>query len=440
MKPNIIFYFSDQQRWDTVNEAVTPNLMQLAREGVLFTNSYTCQPVCGPARACLQTGLYATQNKCYWNSIPLPQDIKPLAEYFNDAGYETAYIGKWHLASDRLPNVGVHCEKTAVPKNRQGGYKDWWRAADVLEFTSHGYDGYVFDGDGNQIDFKGYRADCINDFALEYLEQKTSDKPFFMFVSHIEPHHQNDHHCYEGPRELVPKFKDYPIPEDLSFLPGDYKEMYPDYIAAICSLDANVGKLVEALKTKGIYDNTIIIYTSDHGSHFKTRNSEYKRSCHDSSIHTPLIINGGMFKGGVADDRLVSLIDLPPTILDMAGIEIPKSYMGKSLMRACKETDERDCVFVQISESQCGRAIRTKEYKYSVRAASPTGYAMHSSALYFEDYLYDLEKDPHEKHNLIKHRAYKEVRNKMRKMLIREMVNAGEKSPKILPALTVKKK
>lgn len=85
--------------------------MKLAENGVNFTNSYTCQPVCGPARACLQTGLYATQNQCYWNGIPLPQNIKPLAEYFNEAGYETAYVGKWHLASDRLPNVGFHCEK-----------------------------------------------------------------------------------------------------------------------------------------------------------------------------------------------------------------------------------------------------------------------------------------------------------------------------------------
>ncbi len=440
MKPNIIFYFSDQQRWDTVNETVTPNLMDLASDGIEFSNSFTCQPVCGPARACLQSGLYATQNKCYWNGVALPDDIKPLAEYFNEAGYETAYIGKWHLASDRLPNIGVHCEKTAIPKDRQGGYKDFWRAADVLEFTSHGYDGYVFDADGNQIDFTGYRADCINDFAFEYLENKTSDKPFFMFISQIEPHHQNDHHCYEGPKELVPKFKDYPIPDDLSFLQGDYKEMYPDYIAAISSLDSNVGKLVDYLKEKDLYDNTIIIYTSDHGSHFKTRNPEYKRSCHDSATHTPLIISGGIFKGGKVDDRLVSLIDLPPTLLDMAGIDIPESYMGKSLIKEIENNEERDCVFIQISESQCGRAIRTKKYKYSVRAIAPSGFVTHSSKVYFEDYLYDLEKDPIEKNNLIKDKNYSNVRNELKEMLIREMVNAGEEKPIILPAYKVRKK
>ena len=435
MRPNIIFYFSDQQRWDTVNEEATPNLMQLAREGIQYDNSYTCQPVCGPARARLQTGMEATQCGCYWNGVPLPQTIRPMAEYFNEAGYETAYVGKWHLASDRLPNVGFHCEKTAIPKERQGGYKNWWRAADVLEFTSHGYDGYVFDAEGNQIDFKGYRADCINDFALEYLDQKTSDDPFFLFISQLEPHHQNDRHCYEGPKETVEKFRDYPIPPDLSFLEGDYEKMYPDYMAAINRLDENVGRLVAKLKEKGLYENTILIYTSDHGSHFKTRNLEYKRSCHDSATHTPLIIRGGPFQGGKKEERLVSLIDLPPTMLDLAGIPIPKSYMGHSLVRELAgEEPERDCVFIQISESQCGRAIRTKQYKYSVRALAPTGYTIHRSPVYFEDYLYDLTKDPIEKNNLIKDRSYAFVRQKMKKLLLREMERAGEKKPVILPA------
>lgn len=439
MQPNIIFYFSDQQRWDTVNETVTPNLTELASEGVLFENSFTCQPVCGPARACLQTGQYATECGCYWNGVPLPKTIKPLAAYFNEAGYETAYVGKWHLASDRFPNVGMHCEKTAIPKDMQGEYKDWWRAADVLEFTSHGYDGYIFDGDGNQIDFKGYRADCINDFALEYLDQKTSVKPFFLFVSHIEPHHQNDHKRYEGPTETVPKFKDYPIPEDLSFLPGDYKEMYPDYIAAINRLDENVGRLVEKLKEKGLYENTVIIYTSDHGSHFKTRNMEYKRSCHDSATHTPLIITGGPFRDGKRVESLVSLIDLPPTLLELAGIPIPESFSGESILPMLSGQTERDCVFIQISESQCGRAVRTKKYKYSVRALG-SGFTKHKAKIYFEDYLYDLEKDPCEKVNLVRSKAYKEARGAMQKLLKREMQKAGEEVPVILPAPIVRKK
>lgn len=439
-KKNIVFYFSDQQRWDTVNEEVTPNLMQLAREGVKFEKNFTCQPVCGPARACLQSGLYATQCRCYWNGIALPQTITPLAHYFNEAGYQTAYIGKWHLASDRLPNVGLHCEKTAIPKERQGEYQ-YWRGADVLEFTSHGYDGYVFDGDGNQLDFKGYRADCINDYATEFIENRDKDKPFFLFISQLEPHHQNDHHCYEGYKETVDDYKSYPLPDDLTFLKGDYKEMYPDYMSAINRLDYNVGRLVQKLKDEGIYDDTVIIYTSDHGSHFKTRNPEYKRSCHESSTHTPLIIKGGGFEGGKKEERLSSLIDIPPTLLSLADIPIPKEYMGVDLTEQINdETKKRDCVFIQISEATNSRAIRTDRYKYSVKDASPIGYIHHSSKVYFEDYLFDLDNDPIEKNNLVRDPKYAEVRAELKQKLIEQMVKAGEKSPKILPAVIVRKK
>lgn len=435
---NIIFYFSDQQRWDTVNEELTPNLMKLADEGVLFENSFTCQPVCGPARSCLQSGVYPTETGCYTNAIALPRDITPLAEYFNNAGYQTAYIGKWHLGSDKFPGVGVHCESTAIPRDRQGKYQ-YWRAADCLEFTSHGYDGYIFDESGNKIDFKGYRADRINDFALEYLEKKRDpNKPFFMFVSQLEPHQQNDRNCFEGYKETIEKYRDYPLPDDLTFLKGNYKEMYPDYISAINRLDYNVGRLVEKLKELGIYDDTIIIYTSDHGCHFKTRNLEYKRSCHESSTHTPLIIKGGGFEGGKRDDRLVSLIDMTPTMLSMAGINIPDYYKGVDLTD--NSLERRKCVFMQISESQCGRAVRTDRFKYSVRDIKPSGYLHMNSRVYFEDYLYDLKKDPNEKVNLIKNPKYAHVRQELKYLLIEEMQKAGEEIPVIFPALKIRKK
>ena len=437
MKPNIIFYFSDQQRWDTLNSVLMPNVWNLGEEGLFFENSFTCQPVCGPARACLQTGKYATENHCYWNGIALNENTKTLADYFNDNGYDTAYIGKWHLASDRYPGIGIHCEKTAVPKKRQGGYK-YWRAADILEFTSHGYDGYVFDENGNRLDFTGYRADCINDFAIEYIDKHNNDKPFFMFVSQLEPHHQNDTGHFEGPTDIIDKFRDYPLPEDLTFLKGDYKKEYPDYLAAIHTLDKNVGKLVKALKDKGLYDNTVIVYTSDHGCHFKTRNSEYKRSCHDSSIHTPLVFGGGAIKKSAPTDCLASLIDIPPTLLSLADIEIPECYSGNILPVVNKKVPERDCVFVQISESHIGRAVRTKKWKYSARAIG-SGWHKPKAIHYFDDYLYDMENDPHEKNNLANNEKYESIISQMRDLLAREMINAGEKKPVFHKPLKAKK-
>lgn len=430
-RKNILFFFTDQQRYDTFCPEIMPELTALAEDGITFDNTFTCQPVCGPARACLQSGMYASETGCYKNGISLPRNIKPLAEYFNDAGYDTAYIGKWHLASD----LRFNCEKTAIPKERLGGYR-YFRGSDVLEFTSHGYDGYIFAEDGNKIDFKGYRADCITDFALEYIDNHKDDKPFFMFLSHIEPHHQNDRRCYEGYRETVDDYKNYPIPEDLKFLKGDYEKSYPDYLSAINRLDYNLGRLVSKLKEKKLYEDTIIIFTSDHGCHFKTRNAEYKRSCHDSSIHIPLVISGGNFKGGITDSRLVSLIDLSATVLNVADIPIPESYRGFSLAGYKKRAN----AYIEISESQCARAIRTDRYTYSVSALTPiSGMTRKSAKIYFEDYLYDNEKDPHQRNNLVKNIQYKDVREMLRKELIKEMKKAGEKDFRILPAIINKR-
>lgn len=431
-KKNIIFYFTDQQRYDTANSDIMPNLYSLSREGVTYTDCYTCQPVCGPARACIQSGVYATETGCYKNNISLPRDITPLAEFFNTEGYDTAYIGKWHLASDR----GFNCEKEAIPRERLSGYR-YFRGADVLEFTSHGYDGYVFDEEGNRIDFTGYRADRINDFALEYLDNAPEGKPFFMFISQLEPHHQNDRGHFEGYRDTVGKYRSFRVPDELRHFRGNYDEEYADYLSAINRIDYNLGKLIDKLKEKGIYEETVIVFTSDHGCHFKTRNMEYKRSCHDSSTHIPLVIRGGDFRGGKSDNRLVSLIDLPATLLSIADIDIPDYFKGYDLC----DDDERDCVYIQISESQCGRAIRTKEYKYSVSAPTPAlGMTMAKSPVYVEEYLYNLTEDPMELHNLIKDPSYGIVRNKLRKMLLAEMKKAGEGKARILPAVLVKSK
>ncbi|MGN1195077.1 MAG: sulfatase/phosphatase domain-containing protein, partial [Acutalibacteraceae bacterium] len=166
-----------------------------------------------------------------------------------------------------------------------------------------------------------------------------------------------------------------------------------------------------------------------------------KRSCHDSSIHTPLIIKGAEFTGGKKEKRLTSLIDLPPTLLSLAGIPIPKSYKGIDLTRFINEPEnKRECVFTQISESQCGRSIRTEKYKYAVKSAGITGYVHSSAKVYFEAYLYDLENDPYEIQNLIKDPKYKSERQRLKKMLISQMINAGEKEPVILPAVIERRK
>lgn len=445
-RPNIVFFFSDQQRWDTVGAYgqrldVTPHLDKMAEQGVLFNNAFTCQPVCGPARSCLQTGLYATETGSYTNGIALNPQVTHMADLFNEAGYETAYVGKWHLASGCANDGSDHrnnYETTAIPKHLRGGYKDWWIASDILEFTSHGYGGYMFDAHGHKRNFEHYRADATTDFALEYLEQKTTGTPFFLMISYIEPHHQNDRETYEGPKGSKDKFAEYDVPGDLIGTQGDWREHYPDYLGCCNSLDMNLGRIRDKLEAMGIADKTVIFYSSDHGSHFKTRNSEYKRSCHEGCVRIPMVAYGPGFTGGKKIEELVSLMDIPKTFLDIAHIESPQEWQGNSLKQlVAGETDHwPDEVYIQISESQCGRAIRTKRWKYAVWTPEGVNHWKIKSDLYEEAFLYDLEKDPHERHNLVREQAYNEVRATLKQQLLRRLKAANEGDAVIIPNTT----
>ncbi len=434
-KPNIVFIFSDQQRPDTLGcygqkLPVSQNLDKLAANGVKFNNAYTIQPVCGPARACLQTGKYATEIGCYRNDIALPLDQKTIADWLNQCGYETGYVGKWHLASQgSMQNY----KTKPVPRHLRGGYRDYWMASDVLEFTSDGYGGHIFDSNMNKIEFKGFRADRITDYAIEFIESRKGEQPFFLFLSHIEPHHQNNHGRYEGPVGSKEKFANYDIPGDLIETQGDWRENYSDYLGCCHSLDVNVGRVIESIEKMGFNENTLIIYTSDHGSHFKTRNSEYKRSCHDSSIHIPLIIYGPGFEGGKVIEELVDLLNLPPTILEAADMAVPEEMQAQPLQKLVDgEVGEwQEEVFIQISESHVGRAIRTNKWKYSVRAHGKSGWENASSESYVDDFLYNLEVDPYEKNNLVEDAKYKLVREELCTRLKRRMKKAGESVPEI---------
>ncbi|MBQ3668767.1 MAG: sulfatase-like hydrolase/transferase [Clostridia bacterium] len=435
-QPNIIFYFSDQQRWDTMGcygqrLNVTPVLDALASEGALFENAFTCQPVCGPARACLQSGMFATEVGVHTNHRILPEGMDTLARRLIAGGYETAYVGKWHLASCE----GSSYRTEAVPPERRGGYQ-YWMAADALEWTSHGYNGHVFDGDMQRHDFVGHRVDCINAYAVDYLHKYAAgnrEKPFFLFVSQLDPHHQNDHQCYEGPDGSKQRFKDYDVPGDLIGKEGDWKQNYPDYLGQCNLLDQNVGKLMDTLEALGLKDDTVFMYSSDHGSHFKTRNAEYKRSCEDGCLHVPLIAWGGGFRGAGKISELVSLIDVPATILDAAGLEIPKQYQGRSLLELAKGecANWPDAVYAQISEAENARTVRTKKWKYCV-AAPVFDIKEAFPKTYVEEKLYDLENDPYENNNLVDDPAYADVRNELKARLKAFMRKAHEPEAEIL--------
>jgi uncharacterized sulfatase len=447
--PNVLFVFSDQQRWDTCGcygqrLDVTPNLDRMAAEGVRFENAFTCQPVCGPARACIQTGKYATELGCFTNHRRLPPDEKTLAHWLKEAGYVVGYVGKWHLASCGPRGGADDFRQRAVPPDRRGGYDDYWVASDVLEYTSHSYDGHMFDGDMQRVEFPSgrYRADAVTDFAMDFVTARGrarrggDDRPFFLFVSYIEPHHQNDHDRYEGPRGSTERFGGYDVPGDLVDTRGDWRENYPDYLGCCHAVDANLGRLRQALEELGLGDNTLVVYTSDHGSHFRTRNAEYKRSCHDACIRIPLVACGPGFGGGRVVRELVSLIDVPPTLLTAGGVSPPPTHRGRALqaLPAGRRGDWPEEVFLQISESHVGRAVRTARWKYAVCAPDRDGRQDPGSDTYVEDHLYDLSADPHERNNLVGDDACRRVRAELAETLKRRMAEAGEPVPQIRPA------
>jgi len=438
-RPNIIFVFSDQQRWDTVCSYgseifpdLTPNLDQMAREGVRFENTFTCQPVCGPARSCIQSGRWATETGCYRNGIGIPTGQRTIAHILSESGYEVGYIGKWHLAS--TGSRGIDYQTSPIPPEHRGGYSDFWLASDVLEFTSHAYDGHMFDSDMKRVEFPGgkYRVDCLTDFAVKMLRSRDRERPLFLFLSYIEPHQQNDHGRFEGPRGSRTKFHNYRVPGDLEDQQGDWKRELPDYLGQVHSLDRNLGRLRSTIRKLGMEKDTVVFYASDHGCHFRTRNGEYKRSCHESSIRVPLIASGPGLEGGRVVKPMVSLIDIPPTILSIAGLGAPGYMRGRDMLQLLGENTPgwRDEVFIQISEDHVGRAIRTENWKYSVRA-SGNGWKEMDSQSYVEDYLYDLSTDPHERNNLVSDPRYSELRAELSATLRRRMAMAGEIEPEI---------
>lgn len=441
-RANILVVLSDQQRPDSCGVFgqrldVTPNLDALAAGGVAFDNAFTVQPVCGPARAAMQTGRYPTEVGCWRNGLALPPGEMTLASEIGALGYQTGYVGKWHLASDRGPRLPherskQRWERAPVPPSRRGGYSDVWVGADALEMTSGAYGGHLFDEQGERVELEGYRVDGLTDVAIERLGSFERDRPFMMWVSYLEPHHQNDRFRIIGPTGWAKRFKDFEVPKDLSRWRGDWRWNYAEYLAACASVDQNLGRLVDELRRLGTLDDTIIVFTSDHGTHFRTRNLEYKRSPHDASIRVPMVVSGPGFEPGRRSSDLVTHLDLMPTFLHAAGAgkEVVDSMRGSSLMSRI----DRDEFLIQISESQIGRTLRTRRYTLGAMSSSKVPLAGHlqpSASSYRVTHLYDNEADPHQLTNLARQGSSSAIRRELSERLVDQIRTIEGESPAI---------
>jgi arylsulfatase A-like enzyme len=440
IQPNIILYLSDQFRWDFIGangrngSTHTPHLDAMASRGKNFTHAVTNQPVCAPARSVLFTSRYATETGVWHNGIALGQTLPTLAEELRKAGYTANLIGKWHLAPNNEADGGG---PGAVKPEFRGGFLDLWEGSNVIEFTTHPYEGTIWDRDGKEITYKDeYRVDFLTDRVERFLRQK-QEKPFFLFISQIEPHQQNDMHRPIGPHGSVERFANSTVPEDLRALPGTWQAQLPDYYGCIEAIDASVGRVRRILEEEHLADNTIFVFISDHGCHFMTRNQEYKRSTHNSSIRVPLLIDGPGFHGAQQIPELVGIIDIAPTLLEATGVPVPSGWKGRSLQPLLNDPEARQTwpnqQLIQISESMTGRAIRTKDWTYCV--ADPSGVSKEPAAATYHEYqLYDQRADPHELVNLAGRQEYRSQASELREQLKKLLAAAGEPEPEIVPA------
>ena len=440
-RPNIILYLSDQFRWDFLGanglngSTRTPNLDALAANGKNFNYAVTNQPVCAPSRSVMLTSRYATETGVWHNGLGMNQMLPTLASELHKAGYSTNLIGKWHLA----PSTEAAGGGTGFVKPEwRGGFMDLFEGSNALEHTTHPYEGTIYDGDGKEITYKDeYRVDFITDRAERFLRQK-QDRPFFLFLSQLEPHQQNDmDNRIIGPNGSTDKFKNSYVPPDLRDLPGNWQQELPDYYGACEAIDASVGRVRKILDEEKLADNTIFVFLSDHGCHFMTRNQEYKRSVHNASTHVPLLIHGPGFEGAQQITQMVGLIDLAPTLLEAVGVAAPQSMKGHNLMPLLQDEKARagwpNEHLIQISESMTGRAIRTKDWTYCV--AEITGTTNQMAATTYQEYqMYDQRNDPYEQVNLAGRKEFRKQADELRDRLKKLLVAAGEPEPEIRPA------
>ncbi len=427
-KPNIIFVFADQLRecslgYMNQEDVITPNFDKFARETSYFKTSVSPFPVCTPYRGSLLTGRTPTSTGLVLNDIALSTDEVTIAHVCKDAGYDTAYIGKWHLN-------GPDRKAWVPPGPRRQGF-DYWAAANF----DHNYDHSIFfeDTDEPKV-WEGYDAEAQTTHAIDYLSKRDRSKPLCLFLSWGPPHHPY--------RKVPQKYLDMYDPEKISGRPNCPDVPQCDlwgYYAQITFLDDQFGRLVESLDELGMKGNTILAFSSDHGDMHGSHGVYKKQWPWDECIRVPFFLcYPSVIRSGTIFEFPISGIDVMPTLLGLAGLDIPETVEGIDLspyIRNERDDPPKSVLFMNPCSFEIGdprgsdqyptyqgrkmqyRGVRTDRYTYVKTIKGPW-------------LLYDNLVDPFQLKNLIDNPDMREIREELETMLVEHMNRIGDE---ILP-------
>lgn len=405
MKANVLWILADQLRPQALEcygdeNAATPHINRLAREGALFTNAYANYPLCCPARASLLTGCHPWETGVIGHAYRMRSDIRTIADSFNDAGYDTCYIGKWHLDGQPGENRPVF--------GRRGGFK-YFKG---FEVGNDFFATKIFDEDGKDLGLSGYQSDVLTDLAIDMISSEhRTNAPFFMVLSLEPPHIPN-----VAPDDNMQKYSKKELKLRLN-VPQE-KIAYTEkalrgYYAQIDNIDFNIGRIIERLDKENILENTMVVFLSDHGDMIGSHGLYYKQWPYDEATRIPLIIRyPHKIAAKTATDMMLTNLDVYPMMLGLAGIKENSLLAGKDLSECivAGKTDSRKGIAIAsviptvwTKDKYCRHSWRvyiTKDYKLAYKP----GEFWH---------LFDRNNDPFEMNNLIADPAFRNIRHQL---------------------------
>ncbi|MEG1562372.1 MAG: sulfatase [Bacteroides sp.] len=423
--PNLVFIMADQYRGDALGclkkEPVqTPCLDQLAAEGVNFTNAISSYPVSSPARAMLMTGMYPMANKVTGNcnsmtapyGVELPQDARCWSNVLKENGYHTGYIGKWHLDAPHKPYVDTYNNHGKIawnewcPPERRHGF-DHWIAYGTYDYhlkpmywnTEATRDSFYYVNQWGPA----YEASK----AIEFINQQQKEKQPFALVVSMNPPHTGYELVPDRYKEIYKELDVEALCADRPDIPkkgtpmGDYfRKNIRNYYACITGVDENVGRIVQALKQNGLSDNTLVVFTSDHGICMGAHGHDGKDVFYEEAMRIPMIVSWPKKIKPRKDDKLmIGFADLGPSLLSLMGFQhqIPKTVqtfdLSKEIVTGKGKKDlTQPYYFIQVDQPTTGyRGLRTSTHTYAVHATD--GKVDHVV-------LFDRQKDPFQKDNI----------------------------------------